>query len=74
MRGDLIPVIVAAFVAVVGTAGIVLSFGPGKNSQQGNATLITAAAVSRAGAIVNEILANEILAGRSGELEATQTV
>ena len=51
MRGDLIPVIVAAFVAVVGTAGIVLSFGLGKNSQQGNATLITAAAVSRAGAI-----------------------
>jgi hypothetical protein len=51
MRGDLIPVIVAAFVAVAGTAGIVLSFGPGENSQQGNAMLITAAAVSRAGAI-----------------------
>jgi hypothetical protein len=51
MRGDLKPVIVAAFVAVLGAAGIVLSFGPGKNSQQGNATSITAAAVSRAGAI-----------------------
>jgi hypothetical protein len=51
MRGDLTPVIVAAFVAVVGSAGILLSVGPGNNSQQGNATLITAAAVSRAGAI-----------------------
>ena len=51
MRDDFIPVIVAAFVAVVGTAGILLSFGPGTNSKQGNATSITAAAVSRAGAI-----------------------
>jgi hypothetical protein len=49
MRGELTPVIVAAFVAVVGTAGILL--GPGNNSQQGNAASITAAAVSRAGAI-----------------------
>ena len=51
MRGDLTPVIVAAFAAVVGTAGILLSVGPGNNSQQGNAASITAAAVSRAGAI-----------------------
>ena len=52
-RGDLIPVIVAAFVAVVGQTVILLNdFGPGNNSQgSGNATMITAAAVSRAGAI-----------------------
>src|ERR1700674_2981581 len=52
-RGDLIPVIVAAFVAVVGQTVILLNdFGPGNNSQgSGNATMITAAAVSRAGVI-----------------------
>jgi hypothetical protein len=52
-RGDLIPVIVAAFVAVVGQAVILFNdFGPDNNSQGSrSATMITAAAVSRAGAI-----------------------
>jgi hypothetical protein len=48
-----IPVIVAAFVAVVGQAAILFSdFGPVNNPQgSGRARMITAAAVSRAGAI-----------------------
>src|SRR5216684_7065961 len=48
-----VPMLVAAFVAVVGTAVILFSdFGPGNDSQDsGNARMITAAAVSRAGAI-----------------------
>jgi len=52
-RGDLIPVVVAAFVAVVGQTVILFNdFGPGNNSQgRGSARMITAAAVSRAGAI-----------------------
>jgi hypothetical protein len=55
-RGDLIPTIpgiVTLIVAVVGTAGILNDFGPGNDSQQGsgNPRMITAAAVSRAGAI-----------------------
>jgi hypothetical protein len=52
-RGDLIPVIVSVIVAVVGTAGILLNdFGPGNASQgSSNAGMITAAAVSRVGAI-----------------------
>jgi hypothetical protein len=52
-RGDLIPAIVTLIVAVVGTAGILIDFGPGNDSQQGsgNPRMITAAAVSRAGAI-----------------------
>ena len=52
-RGDLIPVILAAIVAVVGQTVILFNdFGRGNNSQgSGNATMITAAAVSRAGAI-----------------------
>jgi len=52
-RGDLMPVIVAAFVAVVGQAVILFNdFGPSNNSQGSrSATMITAAAVSRAGAI-----------------------
>jgi hypothetical protein len=41
MRGSLIPLIVTVFVAVVGTAGVLLRLG---------ATMITAAAVSKAGA------------------------
>jgi hypothetical protein len=50
-RGDLIPVIVAAIVAVVGQAAILFNdFGAGNHSQ-GSANMITAAAVSRAGAI-----------------------
>jgi hypothetical protein len=45
------PVIVAAIVAVVGTAAILFSdFGPGNDSQ--GSGMITAAAASRAGAIV----------------------
>jgi hypothetical protein len=53
LRGDRIPVIVTVIVAVVGAAGILLNnLGPGNNSQgSGNARMITAAAVSRAGAI-----------------------
>jgi hypothetical protein len=48
-----VPVLVTAFVAVVGTAVILFNdFGPGNDSQgSGNARMITAAAVSRAGAI-----------------------
>jgi hypothetical protein len=52
-RGDLIPVIVAAIVAVVGTAAILFNdFGPSNDSQGGGNGMVTAAAVSRAGAIV----------------------
>jgi hypothetical protein len=44
--------IVALIVAVVGTAGILYDSGPGNASQgRGNAGMITAAALSRAGAI-----------------------
>jgi hypothetical protein len=52
-RGDLLTAIAAVIVAVVGTAGILLNdFGSGDDSQgSGNAKMITAAAVSRAGAI-----------------------
>jgi hypothetical protein len=52
-RGDLIPVIVAAFFAVVGQTVILFNdFGPGNNSQgSGSARMMTAAVVSRAGAI-----------------------
>jgi uncharacterized membrane protein len=51
-RGDLIPVIATAIVAIVGTAGILINLGSGNDSQgSGDATMITAAAVSRAGAI-----------------------
>jgi hypothetical protein len=50
-RGDLIPVVVAVTVAVVGQAAILFNdFGPG-NRSQGSGNMITAAAVSRAGAI-----------------------
>jgi hypothetical protein len=47
------PAIVTAVVAVVATAGILFTlFGPGNGSQHsGNARMITAAAVSKAGAI-----------------------
>jgi hypothetical protein len=52
-RGDLIPVIVAAILAVVGQTVILFNdFGAGNDSQgRGNARMITAAVVSRAGAI-----------------------
>jgi hypothetical protein len=52
-RRELIPVILAAFVAVVGQTVILLGdFGPGNGSQESrSARMITAAAVSRAGAI-----------------------
>jgi hypothetical protein len=48
-----IPMLVTAFVAIVGTAVIVFNdFNPATDSQAGgNAMAITAAAVSRAGAI-----------------------
>jgi hypothetical protein len=51
--GDLLPVIVAVIVAVVGQAVILFNdFGPGNNSQaSGNAGMATAAVVYRAGAI-----------------------
>jgi hypothetical protein len=52
-RGDLIPVMVAAIVAVVGTGAILFNdFGPDNNSLGNGDGMITAAAVSRAGAIV----------------------
>jgi len=52
-RGDLIPLMVAVFVAVMGQTLVLFNdFGAGIDSQvSGNATMITAAAVSRAGAI-----------------------
>ena len=52
-RGDLMPVMVAVIVAVMGTAGLLLvDFGPDGGSQgRGTAKAITAAAVARAGAI-----------------------
>jgi hypothetical protein len=52
-RGDLIPVIVAAIIAVAGQTVVLFSdFGTGNDSQaRGNAGMITAAVVSRAGAI-----------------------
>ena len=48
-----VPMLVAAIVAVVGQTVVLLNdFGPGNDSQgSGNARMITAAAVSRAGAI-----------------------
>jgi hypothetical protein len=52
-RGDLIPVMVAAIVAVVGTGAILFSdFGPDNSSLGNGDGMITAAAVSRAGATV----------------------
>jgi hypothetical protein len=52
-RGHLIPVLVAVIVAVVGQAVLLFNdFGASNDSQsRGNATMITAAAVSKAGAI-----------------------
>ena len=52
-RGDLIPLIVAVIVALVGQTAVLFNdFGPGNDSQGGgNARMITAAAVSKAGAI-----------------------
>jgi hypothetical protein len=52
-RGELMPAVVTAIIAVVCTAAIVLiDFGPGGGSaSSGNARMITAAAVARAGAI-----------------------
>ena len=48
-----IPMLIAAIVAIVGQTTILFNdFGPGNDSQAGgNARMITAAAVSRAGAI-----------------------
>jgi hypothetical protein len=65
-RGDLLTAIAAVIVAVVGTAGILLNdFGSGDDSQgSGNAKMITAAAVSRAGAIE---IPSEPPAGRANE-------
>jgi hypothetical protein len=51
-RGNLTLAIVAAFVALVGQAIILLDdFGAGNNSQGRGARMVTAAAVSKAGAI-----------------------
>jgi hypothetical protein len=52
-RGDLMPAMVTVIVAIVCTAAIVLiDFGPGSGSSgSGDARMITAAAVARAGAI-----------------------
>jgi hypothetical protein len=62
-RGDLIPVILAAIVAVVGQTVIVFNdLGAGNDSRgRGNARMITAAVVSRAGAIE---IPSESTAGR----------
>jgi hypothetical protein len=63
-RGEAVPVIVTVIAAVMATAGILFNdFGPGNGSQgSGNARMITAAAVSRAGAIE---IPSEPPAGRS---------
>jgi hypothetical protein len=52
-RGNLTPAMLAAFIAVVGQAAVLLNdFGAGNNSQNSaSARMITAAALSRAGAI-----------------------
>ena len=51
-RGDLIPVVVTVIVAVAGTVGILNNLRPGNDSpDNGNARMITSAAVSRVGAI-----------------------
>jgi hypothetical protein len=52
-RGGLMPVIVAAIIAVAGQTVVLFNdFGARNDSQgRGNATMITAAVVSRAGAI-----------------------
>jgi hypothetical protein len=51
-RGDLIPVLVAAIVAVLGQTVILFNdFGAGNSQDRGNARMVTAAVVSRAGAI-----------------------
>jgi hypothetical protein len=51
-RGEWLPLIVIVIVAVVGTAGIIYNLGPANDSEsKGNAKVVTAAAVSRAGAI-----------------------
>jgi hypothetical protein len=52
IRCDVIPVMVTAMIAVLGMAGILLNdFGSGRGSHRnGNPRMITAAAVSRAGA------------------------
>jgi hypothetical protein len=50
-RGDLMPVMVTAMVAVLGMAGILLDdFGSGSGQRNGNTRMITVVAVSRAGA------------------------
>jgi hypothetical protein len=52
-RGEVNPAIVIAIIAVLATAGVLLNdFSPWNGSQgSGNARMITAAALSRAGAI-----------------------
>ena len=51
-RDDLMPVIVAVIVAVVGTAGILNNLRPGNDSRDSDqARMVTSAAVSRVGAI-----------------------
>jgi hypothetical protein len=59
-----VPMLVAAIVAVVGqTVVLFKDFGPGNDSQgSGNARVITASAVSRAGAIE---IPSQTLAGKS---------
>jgi hypothetical protein len=63
-RGNLIPVLIAVIVAVVAQTAILLDdFGASNNLRDGgNAKMITAAAVSRAGAIE---IPSEPFAGRS---------
>jgi hypothetical protein len=51
-RDDLIPVVATALVAVISTAAILFGdFGP-TNDSQASGNMITAAAVSRAGAVL----------------------
>ena len=60
-RDDLIPVVVTALVAVISTAAILFGDFAPSNTSQGSGDAITAAAVSRAGAVLTP---SEPAAGR----------
>jgi hypothetical protein len=54
-RGHLVPVALAAIIAVVGTVTLFFAdFGPASDVQYNGINMITAAAVDRAGATVTE--------------------
>jgi hypothetical protein len=54
-RGNLVPVVLAAVIAVVGTVTLYfMAFGPTDDAQSKGITMITAAVVERAGATVSQ--------------------